>query len=1020
VNTSGTYWVKATDDCDRVSRDTVKVNISKSSSKNQTVRICQGKTYSIGSNRYTKAGVYTDTLSNSAGCDSIVKTTLIVDPTYTIQQSFTICQGDSIKIGTKFYKTAGTYRETLQTIRGCDSLIVAQLTVNVCGPSIGGIVNKYSAVTDISCDKVTVEQGTLFKAGDRVLIIQMQGAQIDTTNSIKFGSIIDYRNAGNYEFNTVKKVTSNKIDLTFSLKNKYDLDGKIQLVYVPTYTDIAISSKLTGQPWNGKTGGVIALEVAGKITLNANIEANGIGFRGGISVNGDIDPPYCLPDVIYNTLASKNGGHKGEGIATWNTNKILNKGSWSNGGGGGNIHNGGGGGGSLYSKGGQGGKIYEDPGIRPICLGGNGLGGIQLNWNINKIFMGGGGGAGHDNDKTSFPGGNGGGIILIKSQAIILNNYSIISNGVTPLPAGNDGASGGGSGGSIIIESQIQTNAGKLEAKGGNGANNNWINYRQCVAPGGGGSGGFIQVLNNLPSNNYSIEKGISGRISVNNSACSNSQFGAEDGQNGRLELKASLNYSSVLNSSLDTVKINAQTCEGIFYKLPNGDSTKTAGIYNILLKSSAGCDSIFNRITLVIKPISTKSLSYSICQGESVKVGNSTYKTTGTFKDTLTARNGCDSIITTTLKVNPVSAQNISKSICQGDSIKIGSQIFKNTGTFKVVLKSVFGCDSTINLTLSVSAVIRQNQTIKLCQGESVKIGKNTYNTAGTYLDTLSTVSGCDSVLTTKIEILPTQSKNVTFNICAGASVKIGENVYTTSGTYTNTLKNTNGCDSTIIATINVQQASSNTNEYKICKGDSVVINNKTYYQAGTFTDTLRSNIGCDSIYNIINILITPELQLNLGNDTILCQDEIIVIGTSTLAENYLWNTGSSESNIDAVAPGVYVLTISNNCYSVTDTLTLDAIDCDCKVFIPNAFSPNSDGKNDQLIIKEENIIESKLMIYNKWGEEVFQSLNNTTQWNGAYKDKQLAPDVYGYHYEGTCVKGNKIEYKGNITIVR
>lgn len=1124
ITSSNSYWVTVTDECNRVFSDTIKVTISKASTKNQTVRICQGKTYSIGTNRYTKAGVYTDTLSTSAGCDSIVKTTLIVDPTYSTQQNFTICQGDSIKIGTKFYKTAGTYRETLQTIRGCDSLIIAQLTVNVCGPSIGGIVNKYSAVTDISCDKVTVEQGTLFKAGDRVLVIQMQGAQINTTNTASFGAISNYKNSGNYEFNTVKSVSGKVISLVYSLSNAYAIDGSVQMVYVPVYQDITIQSPLTGSPWNGKTGGIIAIEASGTITLNNNIDANGIGFRGGKVRDNTVGSILCEPDIYFADYNTNRGGQKGEGILKWDSTKLLNKGPWANGGGGGNNANAGGGGGANGGKGGQGGKIYYDPGL-PNCLGGNGTPGNILSNTAKKIFLGGGGGAGHQNDKVGSSGGNGGGIVFIKTSALIGNNKNIDASGNNSEDVGNDGAGGAGAGGTIFIETTQSKNI-NLISKGGKGGDNLWTKFTQCHGTGGGGGGGVIITSGTENNITKDISKGLQGKLGYTQSTlptpCVSLEFGANAGEDGLIYRNFKLSYSNINISSIDTIKINAQTCEGIFYQLSNGDSTKTAGVYIILLKSSAGCDSIFNRITLVIKPISTKSLSfsicqgesvkvgnstyktagtfkdtldakngcdsiittvvaiksistkalsysicqgesvkvgnstynstgtfkdtltagngcdsiittvvtikpistkalsYSICQGESVKVGNSTYKTAGTFKDTLTASNGCDSIITTTIKVNPVLNQNVTKSICQGDSLKIGNQVFKNTGNYKIVLKSIFGCDSTVNLTLSVSAIISQNQTIKLCQGESVKIGNNTYNTAGTYLDTLSTASGCDSVLTTKIEILPAQSKNVTFNICAGASVKIGENVYNTSGTYTNTLKNSNGCDSTIIATINVQQAISNTNDYIICQGDSIVINNKTYYLAGTFADTLRTSNRCDSIYNIINISISPELQLNLGNDTTLCYEEIILIGTSTSAESYLWNTGSTESNIDVVAPGIYTLTISNNCYTVTDTITLEAIDCNCKVFIPNAFSPNADGKNDVLMIKEENIVESKLIIYNKWGEEVFQSLNNAVQWNGAYKDKQLAPDVYGYHYEGTCVKGNKIEYKGNITIVR
>jgi gliding motility-associated-like protein len=188
----------------------------------------------------------------------------------------------------------------------------------------------------------------------------------------------------------------------------------------------------------------------------------------------------------------------------------------------------------------------------------------------------------------------------------------------------------------------------------------------------------------------------------------------------------------------------------------------------------------------------------------------------------------------------------------------------------------------------------------------------------------------------------------------------------------------------------------------------------------SGIWNTLLKNTEGCDSIFIKTILENQPTYFLDLGEDTTLCYGEFLTLGANIQAENYIWSNGSTQPTIEAEAPGTYSLTISNDCGSVSDTIVLDAIDCDCNVFIPNAFSPNGDGKNDVLTVKEENIINSSFMIYNKWGEEVFTSKNNDQNWNGVNKDKQLPPDVYGYYYEGTCIKGNKIEYKGNITIVR
>jgi gliding motility-associated-like protein len=768
VSTSGNYWVKATDDCDRISRDTIKVTISSPSTKNQSVAICSGKTYIVGQNTYRVAGNYKDTLISKNGCDSIINTTLTIKPNSTKVQSFAICQGDSVKVGNSIYKTAGTFKDILTAKNGCDSTITTTITFKSCGASINGTVNKYSPVTDISCSKLVVEKGSLFAKGDRVLVIQMQGAQVDTSNTIKFGTIIDYKNAGNYEFNTIKSISGNKIELEFSLKNNYDLDGSLQLVYVPTYNDIIISGKLTGQTWDGKSGGVIAIEASGIVTLNANIDASGIGFRGGKVRVNSIGTNYCETNIIFEKYTTNRGGQKGEGIAIWDSTKILNKGAWANAGGGGNNANSGGGGGANGGIGGQGGRIYFDPGF-PVCNGGNGLPGNNLISIYNKAFLGGAGGAGHDNENTGSSGGNGGGLIIIKTKDLIGNNYSIITSGNNSDDVQNDGAGGAGSGGTIFIDA-ITLNNINLISRGGKGGDNLWTNYRQCHGTGGGGGGGIVISSGTESNVNKNITKGPHGNLAYTQSnmptQCISLDFGAQAGEDGLVKRNFKLVYSDKSSSQypIDTFSIDTFICDNKNYTLPDGNIVNKTGIYNTLLKNIEGCDSIL--------------------------------------------------IIT--------------------------------------------------NL---------DNQAI---------------------------------------------------------------------------------------------------------------------------------------------------LTLDLGEDTTLCYGEFLTLGANIQGENYIWSNGSTQPTIEAEAPGTYSLTISNDCGSVSDTIVLDAIDCDCNVFIPNAFSPNGDGKNDVLIIKEENIINSSFMIYNKWGEEVFTSKNNDQNWNGVNKDKQLAPDVYGYYYEGTCIKGNKVEYKGNITIVR
>lgn len=121
---------------------------------------------------------------------------------------------------------------------------------------------------------------------------------------------------------------------------------------------------------------------------------------------------------------------------------------------------------------------------------------------------------------------------------------------------------------------------------------------------------------------------------------------------------------------------------------------------------------------------------------------------------------------------------------------------------------------DSTSNGCLSdlVSVVVTMatppapiTQTVTLCAGESITIGTNTYNSNGVHTDTIPSVFGCDSFLTTTIVVLPNSAFSQTRNLCAGETYTIGTHTYGTAGTYVDTIPSANGCDSVVTTTINV-----------------------------------------------------------------------------------------------------------------------------------------------------------------------------------------------------------------------
>ncbi|MBK7343102.1 MAG: hypothetical protein IPJ06_08420 [Saprospiraceae bacterium] len=214
--------------------------------------------------------------------------------------------------------------------------------------SIGGVINDYSQVTtiDSSCGKISVVSIGPFKPNDLILIIQMQGAEIDQTDLPSSGSVTNLKNAGFYELAEVSHIAGTTISLKHKLVHTYDPDGKVQVVKIPIYNNAKVTSPLTATTWNGNTG-VLALKVNGTLELQADINVNSTGFRGGSLSFGTPDCDeigYAYPDQ------STHAARKGEGVSIANVLTNKGRGANGNGGGGGNEHNGGGGGGSTWLK----------------------------------------------------------------------------------------------------------------------------------------------------------------------------------------------------------------------------------------------------------------------------------------------------------------------------------------------------------------------------------------------------------------------------------------------------------------------------------------------------------------------------------------------------------------------------------------------------------------------------------------------------------------------------------------------
>ena len=436
------------------------------------------------------------------------------------------------------------------------------------GPgSISGIVNTYyspTAGTYSGASAIAIGAGrgaaATLAAGDKVLVIQMQCANINAVNSNAYGSGgtngSGYSDpagsclAGRYEYATVSSFAAGSVTFSAALGSTYIQDAStttnrrtFQVVRVPQYSSATITATVNASYWDGTTGGVVALDIAGQLNWNGSgIDVAGRGFRGGggidqsgFNIAAGTVPPYISTDT------TPQHGVKGEGIAgtprfvwdpqtaatvdlgaTWGGYNGGNygRGAPGNAGGGGDNYdgardNGGGGGGGNAAAGGNGGLGWRSAGWQDAAataagypnvaidnttvynLGGRGgaaFGGAST----TRVVMGGGGGAGGENSNsagTFANGGAGGGIVMVRAGSMT-GGGTISSNGLAGgTQTGNDSGGGGGAGGSVLIWSAAGTvgTALNINAGGGQGGNS-FLGGTLAHAGGGGGSAGVAYV----------------------------------------------------------------------------------------------------------------------------------------------------------------------------------------------------------------------------------------------------------------------------------------------------------------------------------------------------------------------------------------------------------------------------------------------------------------------------------------------------------------------------------------------
>ena len=300
-------------------------------------------------------------------------------------------------------------------------------------------------------------------------------------------------------------------------------------------------------------------------------------------------------------------------------------------------------------------------------------------------------------------------------------------------------------------------------------------------------------------------------------------------------------------------------------------------GNYYDTVKTIAGCDSI-TVIELLVNVVSRDTVADTICQGESIVFGIQTLTVTGNYYDTVQTTLGCDSITVMELLVNVVPRDTIVDTICQGESILFGIQTLTVTGNYYDTVQTTLGCDSITVMELLVNVVPRDTIVDTICQGESILFGIQTLTVTGNYYDTVQTTLGCDSITVMELLVNVVPRDTVADTICQGASVVFGTQTLTVTGNYYDTAQTRLGCDSITVMELLVNVVRRDTLIKTICNGSSYAFRGNSYSGAGFYSDTLQTALGCDSI-STLDLRVTTITTLH---NITLCAGGTFRVGPS------------------------------------------------------------------------------------------------------------------------------------------
>lgn len=465
--------------------------------------------------------------------------------------------------------------------------------------------------------------------------------------------------------------------------------------------------------------------------------------------------------------------------------------------------------------------------------------------------------------------------------------------------------------------------------------------------------------------------------------------------------------------------------------------TTTQPGQYETVFTAENGCDSTVI-VNLEMLNVSNTLLTEYICEGSAYQLYDIYATESGIYTHTLTNAVGCDSIITVDLTVNDTVIVNYIEEICNGDTLTIRDTEYTMAGMYDIVITDDFGCDTLINIDVTVLEPSYATINEVICEGETFTYGDIETDAAGTYEAVLVNAVGCDSIVTVNLEVnLPSES-TFTEEICEGETFSFYDITTDEAGSYEVVIENAAGCDSTITVDLVVNPLLTREVEITLCEGEIYTGYGLDADETDIYEVRFANAEGCDSIVTIDLLINSPENLLELGPDMEIDLGETVDVIPEFIAEDLIdlvwYDENGNQLGFDRelndykplVDTRIYLSGSDSNGCDVVDEIFI-RVELNVEIYIPNVFSPNADGTNDEFLFKyNEGIVGiQEVLIFDRWGEHIYTAdapfaSEAYMGWDGTYKGSKVNPGVYVYTIIANVIDGSTRTFAGDVTVVR